>query len=152
MSDQIPTTAKEAAALGLLYYQSPKPCKREHMSLRSVKNGVCMDCEAIRKRERRKLKRNTGPKKLAELNGEKTYHGGKCKICDTTLKYTNSSHCVKCSNHRMTPREIKLMVIRVPGLSVWQYACRARRHPSAIYDALRALNIPRGNKPQHYVG
>lgn len=152
MSDHIPTTAKEADAFGLLYYQAPKPCKRGHLSLRRVANGQCMDCEALRKKEKRARDRTVSPKKLAELNGEKTYHGKNCEVCDTTLKYTNSSHCVKCSNHRMTHYEIKLLIIRKPGLTINQYARRARRKASAIYDAFQALNITRSTKPPHYVG
>ena len=152
MFNGIPSNAKDADELGLLYYQSHKPCKRGHMSLRRVANGVCMDCESLRKKERRKKERNFGPKKLARIQGDKTYHSKACVVCRTTERYTNSSQCVRCSSHQMTRAEIKLLIVRFPAKSIKWYANRARRKDSAIYDAYRALNIPRGSKPQHYRG
>ena len=152
MFEGIPTNAKDASGLGLLYYQSTTPCKRGHTSLRRVRNGVCMDCESLRKKERRKKERKPSAKKLAVEIGENSYHGQRCAICDNKEKYTNSSQCVRCSNHHMNHDEVKLLIVRFPHKHVTWYASKARRKVSAIYDAYQALNIPRRGKPRHYIG
>ena len=48
---------------------------------------------------------NKDPAKQAALErGDIKYHGSNCRVCDSTLRYTKSSCCVKCQQTRHRPK------------------------------------------------
>lgn len=147
MYHDMPRTAAEAYEQGVKYFFTGKLCVRGHGALRYRANGQCVDCTIQDKKRER-----TGPWHKANQQGDMFYDGCKCKICGTTRKYTKSRLCHHCSTHTMTPHEIQFLVIRYPSKPITWYEKKANRNSAAIYDAFRALNIPRRGKPQHYAG
>lgn len=159
MYEGIPTTAKDAKRLGHMYYYTGKPCKHGHIALRAARNQSCVECEEARKyrdgsQGRKAQVRRTEARQLAKKQGNKRYHGKPCGKCGNTERYVSNKRCTfsTCQNPKMTLDEVKLLIVRRPHMSIRWYAVRARRKVFTIYDAFRALNIPRGSKPPNYVG
>lgn len=146
MNTDLPSTAKEAREKGVKYFFTGKPCKNNHVVARYASNGTCSACNYGHT-----VKKLTARQEAREA-GLSWYEGKPCKKCGDTTKDVSGRRCRTCRTHRMTPDEIKLMIITQPHRHVSWYAQKARRKVSAIYDAYQALNIPRRGKPQHYVG
>lgn len=146
MSSDYPATIHEARAQGIKYFFNGKPCKRGHVVARYSANGTCVACNYGNS-----IKKLT-PRQEAREQGLSWYEGTPCKKCGNTTKDVSGRRCRTCRTHRMTPDEIKLLIVTQPHQHITWYAQRARRKVSAIYDAYQALNIPRRGKPQHYVG
>jgi hypothetical protein len=47
----IPSSQKEAKAVGASHYFTGIPCKRGHVARRSVKNSVCLDCANVKAKQ-----------------------------------------------------------------------------------------------------
>lgn len=43
-------------------------------------------------------------KQVAELTGDKTYRGGKCRKCGKMIRYTINSACVGCTKTKSMKR------------------------------------------------
>lgn len=52
---ELPSTSKEAKALGSKYYCSAR-CRQGHRGIRYTSNGVCIDCQGARNRKNREGK------------------------------------------------------------------------------------------------
>ncbi|CAM0102316.1 hypothetical protein VPH234P10_0017 [Vibrio phage 234P10] len=146
MNVEYPATIHEARAKGIKYFFTGKPCKRGHVVARYSANGSCALCNS------ESSAKALSPRQQAQEDGESTYEGKPCRKCGNTTKDVSGRRCTKCRTHRMTPDEIKLLIVTQPHQHITWYASKARRKVSAIYDAFQALNIPRRGKPQHYVG
>lgn len=141
-----PATAKEAVELNVKYYFTGKPCKRGHVVARYASNGTCTACDTT------SVVKKVTPRKQAEDAGQSTYEGKPCSTCGGTTRSVTNRMCMHCKKHKMTPTEIKLMIIRWPNKDALWYAAKAHRKIRSIYDAFEALNIPRSKRPPHYVG
>lgn len=146
MNTDYPSTVHEAREQGVKYFFTGKPCKRGHVVARYTSNGTCSACNYGH------VVARLTPRQQAQEDGESTYEGKPCRKCGNTTKDVSGRRCTKCRTHRMTPSEIKLLIVQNPHKHMMWYASKARRKISAIYDAFQALNIPRRGKPQHYVG
>lgn len=85
---------EKARKNGEATYFTGIPCKHDHVAPRRVSNGVCLECEAVKRGIV-----GEGPRKKAMLAGEKTYYTGKpCKHGHDSVRYTVNGDCKACKD------------------------------------------------------
>lgn len=143
-------------------FWDPKPCLHNHVSPRYVSSQGCVQCTRQRYRGAHVRRRPPSAQNTARLNGEPTYVGKPCRLCDQPIKLTATGKCATCSARRKVavvkpPRPPKAesrddfsrwaeRVLRYPK---WARTPEQMRATQALYLEAKRLSIRTGVK--HHV-
>jgi len=149
------STRKEALLVGDTHYNTGKPCKKGHISIRLTNSGACKECANHRQKTVRKnsckkqlplLSEMVTSKKDALLKGDSQYYTGTpCKHGHISPRRANTGECMECRKthlqgwYKSNPEKIQEYSIKYADKASERYY-KTIDHAKAVRSAYRRAN------------